>query len=398
MRAGPRTVSRTVHDVIVVGAGPAGLAAAGVLAARGRDVLVLEEHEVVGYPVHCTGVLGREAFDELGLPHEAILGFARAAAFRAPDGLTVVVESDRVVAAVVDRGPFDARLAARARGAGARIETGRRVRRLEVRPREVAVWAAGDEQPRVARACVLACGAHYRFNRELGLGLPRAFLQTAQVEAPFPESPYVEVQFGREIAPGGFAWTVPFEREGQPYARLGLMCTRDAGRRFQAYAADRARRAGLDRIELPPPRLKFLPLGPIRRTYAARVLAVGDAAGLVKPTTGGGIYYSLLSGRLAADTLDEALARDRLDERSLRVYEMRWRERLGAEIRVGLAFRTLAVRLSDRGIRSLVELARVDGLVPLVKETASFNWHRAAALALLKHPAFRRAVLSSILA
>ena len=51
----------------------------------------------------------------------------------------------------------------------------------------------------------------------------------------------------------------------------------------------------------------MLPLGPIERTYATRLLAVGDAAGLVKATTGGGIYYSLLSGRLAADVLADAL-------------------------------------------------------------------------------------------
>jgi digeranylgeranylglycerophospholipid reductase len=387
-----------VHDVIVIGAGPAGLAAAEALAARGRDVVVLEEHETVGHPVHCTGVVGREAFDELDLPRDTILGFARSAVFRAPDGLSVVVESDRVVAAVVDRGRFDRRLAQRASRAGAVVCTSSRVGRLEVRPREVAVWVVGEDRPRRARAMVLACGARYRFNRELGLGVPRAFLQSAQVETPFPETPHVEVQLGREIAPGGFAWTVPFERDGRPYARLGLMCTREAGRYFAAYAADRARRAGLDGLAAPPPRLKFLPLAPVRRTYAARVLAVGDAAGLVKPTTGGGIYYSVLSGRLAAETLDAALATDQLDERHLRVYETRWRERLGPEIRAGLAFRTLAVRLTDRAIRALVELARVDGLVPLVKDTASFNWHRSTALALLKHPAFRRAVLASILA
>lgn len=386
-----------MHDVVVIGAGPAGLAAAEALATRGWDVLVLEEHEQVGYPVHCTGVVGREAFDELALPRETILGFARAAVFRAADGLSVAVESDRSVAAVVDRGRFDTCLAARAVEAGVHLETGRPVRHLEVGAREVLAWTGRDALPRRARACVLACGAKYRFNRELGLGVPRVFLQSAQVEVPFPDAPRVEVQFGREIAPGGFAWTVPFARDGRSYARLGLMCTRDVGRRFVAYALDRARRAGLEEFMPPPPRLKFLPLAPVSRTYSARVLAVGDAAGLVKPTTGGGIYYSLLSGRLAAETLDTALATDRLDARALRAYETRWRERLGAEIRAGLAFRTLAVRLTDRAVRALIELAQIDGLVPLVEEAASFNWHRGAALTLLKHPAFRRAVLASIL-
>src|SRR4029453_7679153 len=59
---------RVPRDVIVVGAGPGGLAAARALAADGRSVLVLEEHAIVGEPVHCTGLLGLEAFDELDLP------------------------------------------------------------------------------------------------------------------------------------------------------------------------------------------------------------------------------------------------------------------------------------------------------------------------------------------
>ena len=64
--------------------------------------------------------------------------------------------------------------------------------------------------------------------------------------------------------------------------------------------------------------------------------------------------------------------------------------RLGQEIRVGLAFRRIAARLSDESIDDLIELARVNGVVPLLQETASFNWHRKAAIALLGHPAFRK--------
>jgi digeranylgeranylglycerophospholipid reductase len=148
--------------------------------------------------------------------------------------------------------------------------------------------------------------------------------------------------------------------------------------------------------EWPEPRLKILPLGPVNKTYGPRLLAVGDAAGLVKPTTGGGIYYSLISGQFAAETLDEALKTDDLRESRLKQYETRWRERLGAEIRIGLAFRLLASRLNDRGIDSIVELARIDGIIPMLRQTADFNWHRQSALALLRHSQFRRILLSSL--
>ena len=70
--------------------------------------------------------------------------------------------------------------------------------------------------------------------------------------------------------------------------------------------------------------------------------------------------------------------------------------RLWPEIRAGLAFRAMACRLSDRTIDRVMELARVDGIVPLLKQTADFNWHGRAARALLRHSSFRRIVFGSI--
>ena len=385
-----------MHDVVIIGAGPAGLTTAARLASHGHDVLVLEEHPEVGRPVHCTGVLGLEAFDELDLPRQSILAITGEASFRYGHGEPVCVETDRIKAAIVDRGVFDGALAVRACEAGAVIRTQSRVDALTVDASGVTVRVRGDEAPIRARVCVLACGANYRFNQELGLGVPRAFVQTAQIEMPFAALPRIDIRLGRDLAPGGFAWAVPFTRDGVPFARLGLFCDSDAARRFQAFMARMAFESDIDPALMPEPRLKMLPLGPVKRTVAERVIAVGDAAGLVKPTTGGGIYYSILSGALAADALDQALRRDQLSERDLRFCEDGWRERLGPDIRAGLAFRALATRIGDRGIQALIEVARVDGIMPLLKETADFNWHRRAALALLRHPSVRKAVLSSI--
>ena len=383
-----------MRDVAVIGAGPAGLTAARALAARGHDVVVLEEHAGIGVPVHCTGVLGVDAFTEFDLPRESILGTAHTARFVAADGSSVSVDAERVEAAVVDRALFDQGLAASSRRAGAELRSGARVRAIAVGAAGVTIGVEGGDRVE-ARACIIACGANYRFNRQLGLGVPRTFVQSAQLEQPLDGLDRVEVHLGREVAPGGFAWLVPLERDGRPHARLGLMCDTRALARFRQFAARMRQRFGAAG-DWPDPRLKVLPLGPVSRTYGTRLLAVGDAAGLVKPTTGGGIYYSLISGRIAAETLDEALAADDLRDARLRRYETEWRARLGADIRIGLAFRTLASRLNDRAIDAVVELARVDGIVPLLRETADFNWHRQSALALLKHAQFRKILLSSL--
>jgi flavin-dependent dehydrogenase len=368
------------------------------LAERGHDVVVLEEHEQSGLPVHCTGLLGLEAFDEFDLPRDTILGQSSAARFWGVDGTSVLVQSPRVQAAVIDRARFDQALAARAVQAGADIRRAWRAERVVVDPDRVVVTGAAEGQSVAARSLVLACGASYRFHRQLDLGVPQAYMQSAQLEVPFPASPRVEVRLGREVAPNGFAWLVSFARDEVPHARLGLMCDSDGRRRFEAFAGALYADAGLDPRTMPSPRLKLLPLAPVSRTYADRVLAVGDAAGLVKPTTGGGIYYGLISGETAAGVLDTALRLDRLGAPELRKYEAKWRRRLGSEIRVGLAFRHMAERLDDTAINSLIHLARVNGVVPLLQETASFNWHRKAVVSLLGHSAFRKIVLRSLCA
>jgi len=370
--------------------------AARALAAAGHDVVVLEEHDTIGVPVHCTGLLGLDAFDELDIPRHTILTTANAARFIGTDGSSVFVDADHVRAAIVDRAEFDRSLAGSSRAAGAELRAGARVRSISVLPDRVAVRGDGEAATLDARACVIACGANYRFNRSLGLGVPRAFVQSAQLEAEFDGPEHVEVFLGRNIAPGGFAWTVPFVRDGHRYNRIGLMCEDRASALFARFAQSIRARHAVTVEAWQRPRTKILPLAPVSRTYARRLLAVGDAAGLVKPTTGGGIYYSLISGQIAADVLGPALACDELGEARLRDYEDRWRARLGSEIRIGLKFRALAARLSDRAIDSLVELARIDGLVPLLKQTADFNWHGTSALALLRHAQFRKILLASI--
>jgi len=383
------------YDVAIIGAGPAGARVAAGLATRGYAVALLEEHEAVGAPVHCTGLMGLEAFDEFDLPRTLILAEAETARFHGAAGQSVAIRSDRIRAAVIDRAALDGWLADRARQAGADVRLGSRVDRVAVLDSGVTIEVRGAVAPVWARVAVLACGANYRFHRQLGLGYPGVFLQSAQLEVPFPAWPEVDVRFGREVAPAGFGWLVPLRRGEVPHARIGLMAESAGRSRFEALAARLCDEAGVPASDLPRPRFKTLPLGPIARTFADRVLAVGDAAGLVKPTTGGGIYYGLLSGDLAAATLADLLPRDRLMAADLRHYETRWRRRLGQEIRIGMAFRRIAAGLNDESIDALIELARVNGVVPLLQDKASFNWHRKAAVALLGHPAFRRIVFRS---
>jgi digeranylgeranylglycerophospholipid reductase len=384
-----------MHDVVIIGAGPAGLHAARLLSERGLDVIVLEEHEAVGRPVHCTGILAKEAFDEFELARDTILNPLEAARFVSPAGRDVMYRKGSVEAVVVDRVLFDERMAERAVGAGAQILCGTRVRSLDCGADFVSVETSAGLALR-ARACVLACGARYALHRQLALHPPTMLLHTAQAEMPAGRLGDVEVHFGAEVAPEGFAWAVPILRGDQTYARVGVMCANAAPRYFKRMVGRISARWAIPVETMPEPRQKVLPLTAIARTYGKRLLVVGDAAGLVKPTTGGGIYYSLLSATLAADTLVDALARGDLEAQSLAGYERRWREHLDAELSTQLSLRVLAQRMRDEDIESLFELALTDGVMPIVRRTATFNRHRQLILALFKHPPARQILFRSL--
>jgi flavin-dependent dehydrogenase len=192
------------------------------------------------------------------------------------------------------------------------------------------------------------------------------------------------VHFGRGLAPGGFGWVVPVWRGDRSYARVGVMAERLAPTHFTRLMDRVSSRWGLD-WDGAPPRQKILPLSSIARTYRERLLVVGDAAGLVKPTTGGGIYYSLLSAALAAGVLLPALGDGDLSARRLSDYQRQWKARLKNELDTQLSFRKLVQQMSDDDIEGLFELARTDGVLPIVRKTASFNRHRRLILALLRH-------------
>jgi geranylgeranyl reductase family protein len=377
--------NRAVIDVAVVGGGPAGLLTAARLAGAGLDVVLFEEHARIGEPTHCSGIVSLETAELAKIPDDLVLAHVRSARLHGPGGAQARHEWAHAGEAIlaIDRAGFDRGLAAQACAAGAVVKTGTPVRDVEIAADGVTLQTPGDLVR--ARACVLACGVSYRFQRRLGLGLPAQAVHTAQTEVDAVAGEHVELYFGREVAPNGFLWTVPIARDGRARLKIGVMATGDAGAYLQTFLDRPEVRARLLGAASPPIR-RLLPLKPIAKTYGDRVLVVGDAGGFTKPTTGGGVFYSLLTASLAAEALVEAFNVGRLDDAFLARYERRWQERLGAELRAGDWLRQLVSRCTDAEIDRLVRAFASEGLQTLVRRTVRFNWHRDLILALGRQP------------
>src|SRR5439155_19858846 len=129
-RAGPSRYHGRMHDLAIVGGGPAGLLTARRCAEAGLDVTVLEEHEHIGEPVHCTGIISLETATLTKISEDVVLNRLRRACLIAPGGGSCHVPwtgSGTEELLAVDRAQFDRSLAEQAQRAGATVRTGARV-------------------------------------------------------------------------------------------------------------------------------------------------------------------------------------------------------------------------------------------------------------------------------
>jgi geranylgeranyl reductase family protein len=386
---------KTSYDALVIGAGPAGSTAAEGLAAAGFSVAVLEEHAVIGEPVDCTGVVGTEVFERFDLPSRIVVGSLEAVTIHSPAGIAATHQGAGPLAYVVDRAEMDRVLAARARAAGATfllstqaVDVTRQERGVEVTCRR----PEGEMRRLSARVVILAGGPRFSFHERLGLGTCSLLWRSAHAELAGDGLPHAQVYLGRDVAPGAFGWAVPIKRCGMPRVRVGVNSHSDAPQYLRKLCQEKFPHLMPEGGSFPY-RSWVVPILPLSRSYDDRVLAVGDAAGQVKPTSGGGIYYGMLSAQAAAETVGEAFKRGSLTRDALSGYEKRWRAQLGFDLKVGTLFRRLFARMTDRDVDDLFRTLHADGLLARITEKVSFDWHRELILFLLKHPKLARILL-----
>lgn len=330
----------------VIGAGPAGSMAARYAAKAGARVILLEEHANIGWPVECAGLLGSRAMEESEIsPGGHVLCGFRGATVFSPGGNRLDFRATSHRAWAVDRRLFDRGQALEALREGAELRLKSSVRKIK-REGETSHLhlALGDGRGRTeiqAKVVVSAEGVRASLARQAGIPSVQMVLSGAQVEAPFkvedPEK--VEVHLG---VPGLFAWVIPL---GDDRARIGL-CAEERGCDYlKAFLhKDLIKRRLLGSPEALT--VGGLPLGPPASTVSEGFLAVGDAAGQVKPTSGGGIYPGLVSAKIAGGVAAAAAQEEDCSARRLLEYDRRWRAVLERELEIGMRVNRLLNRMS----------------------------------------------------
>jgi digeranylgeranylglycerophospholipid reductase len=341
-----------LFDVAVVGAGPSGCMAAKYAARAGASVVLFEEHSCIGWPVACAGLLGTRALVEAELPvGRYILQDFKGASVYSPGGFRMDFKAASSRAWAVDRRLFDRAIALDALKEGAELKLCSPVRRMTRAGQswELDLREGGTISSKVV---ISAEGVRARLARLAGIPPPRKILSGAQVEAVFQveDQELVEVHLG--ASPGFFAWVIPL---GEDQARIGLCSRENACRYLRAFL----RKEGIrDRLQDSAAAMVAggLPLGPPRRTVSDGLIAVGDCAGQVKPTSGGGIYPGLVCAKIAGAVAADAAKNGDCSAKRLSDYDRRWRAALGMELALGMQLYKLIHRARVEELDELVSL------------------------------------------
>jgi digeranylgeranylglycerophospholipid reductase len=348
-------IPKASYDVIVVGAGPAGSTAAMYAAGNGASVLLLDKKKEIGNPIQCAGFLpdasevqallpNAELPDSLkNYPDSCILQKIKTQRIIPPN---CTVKEFAVKGAVLDRRRYDQFLAEQAAKAGAELMVKTRVTKVE----GTTVEASGVFGKHIikAKAIIGADGPNSLVARSKGLTFNPGEKEISvaleyQVRNVDIDPDALEMYFGKDFVPGGYAWIFP---EGKDRANVGV------GIRSKIAEKSVSAKEYLNRFihnhPLASQKLKngilmnviagILPVnGAPEKTSTENSLVVGDAAGQIIATNGGGIPPAMIAGKVAGETAAEFVA----GKCQLEDYDQLWRAQIGNAIETSVQARQL---------------------------------------------------------
>lgn len=308
------------YDVFIVGGGPSGATAADDLARAGKRVALLDR---AGRIKPCGGAIPPRAIADFNIPMSQVVAQITTARMISPTGRAVDIPIENGFVGMVDREHFDEFLRGRAEGNGATRLTGTYLRiERDVEGTHV-VWrdkASGEERRSATKLVIGADGARSNVARAEVPGgdkIPYVIAYHEIIKAPPANDVYdplrCDVIYDGRISPDFYGWVFPHGK----HASVG-MGTEINGADLKKATADLRAMSGLTGCETIRREGAPIPLRPMDRWDNGRdVVLAGDAAGVVAPSSGEGIYYAMVGGRVAATAAQAALASGKMKDLKL---------------------------------------------------------------------------------
>lgn len=371
-----------MYDICIIGAGPIGSYSAKKLCDLGHRVIVLEKKSAPGQNVCCTGIVGKSCLDLLDINNDLVLRKVNAATFFTASQNSLTLQRTGEVAYILDRPLLNERLAERAGASGAHFRFSYPATAIEINDSTAKVLSAHNNGVIEAKSVIIASGYGSTLTDKLGLGRIDHFTIGAQAEVATTGQYGIEIYLDQSLTPGSFSWLVSTHEKK---AFVGLMTNKEPKVKLNTLLS-RLR----EQQKIVPTDTGYvgeaIPLHSMPTSFTDRVLVVGEAAGHIKPITGGGIYFGLLGADIAVDVLHRALDNNNVSATCLSEYQRRWKKLFGREIDTCFWLRRLWSIMTNKQIDCLFKIFAGKRLQDFVahSDDFSFDWHGRLLLRSLK--------------
>ncbi|MFA7694793.1 MAG: NAD(P)/FAD-dependent oxidoreductase [Methanoregula sp.] len=382
---------KSKYDVLVIGGGPAGALAAKTAVEKGLTACLVEKRPAIGVPIRCAEGIGKEALAEFMEPDPRwISADMDGAGIVAPDGFEMTLESSMAggkVGYILDRKVFDRELVWQAAEAGAEVYVKTRASAPLVhdgRVKGAQIESCGTTTRVSAEVVIAADGVESKFGKWCGIDTTvpvREIMSSVQyVMADIDINPRATIFYlGNEVAPEGYLWVFP---KGKRTANVGIgISGKKSGKGHRA-------KDYLDRFvkqKFPHGKTIECIVGgvsvcrPLECTVADGLILAGDAARVVDPLTGGGIYNAMYTGKLAATVAADCIAKGDTSKKALMAYDREWRaSKMGKGIERNYLIKEYLIKQSDEKLNTIVHsVSKLDlkefSTLTLVKELLKAN-------------------------
>ncbi|MBI4019699.1 MAG: FAD-dependent monooxygenase [Candidatus Aenigmarchaeota archaeon] len=328
-----------MFDVAIIGAGAIGLYAAKLL--EKHDVVVLDKAKEIGGHT-CSGLYSANLAKFLNIRKEWVEHKVRGAMLHSPGGIGLELKKPGTAAYVINRDLMEKGLA---EDVGENVRLGVEVMDFKASGKVAIRTSQGIIESKMMIACD---GSTSIVGKRLGCR-PGELLNglIALVDEECADS-HVDLWFDKAVAKDGFLWKIP--RGGR--TEYGMMATAAKFPQLERFF-------GLKDYEK---HFGFISIGPPGRTAFDRAIIMGNAAGIVKPWSGGGIIYGMQSAQIARDVIGEAVRGNDFGADVLGRFDVEWRGKIGKSISMGMMFREFYKSASNSDIDSFFSLLQSGGL------------------------------------
>ncbi len=355
------------YDIAIVGAGPIGLFVAKEISSMGYSTIIFEEHSEIGNPSHCSGLFSTHILDIVG--KIGILHPAKTATIYSPNGNKLKIGNDRIRVYVVDRVKFDRELAKMSGRAGAELHLKERVRRIDYP--KIYTWKGEYE----AKIIVGTDGINSIVRRRMEVKPPK-ILGALQIITHYPVENLdnVDIFLGSSVAPGFFAWKIPLFDN---LVKIGLASYRTP----KIYLKKLMKNLNVQPLSISG---GGIPITTVSKTYANGMLLVGDAAGQVKATSGGGVYPGLICAKCAVKIIKKALEIGDYSENVLKEYEICWRNTIGKELKYASYLHRIYTKIRDEEFDKIINLLNDERVIKIINEEGDIDYPSRVILKLFR--------------